>query len=303
MNDPFTIRIFVPDGDPEGVRIVDRLNWTGVGIAFPRAKWPETKQRHEFAKAGVYVLSGYREGTSDDLPTIYVGKAARNVRSRIDSHFTSKDFWDTGVVFVSPRGDLNAAHVDWLEYALVEQARQANRCHLENGNAPQESGLSEAEKADTRAFLKEILLILPLLGIHSFEKPKAVESPQQAMPAVPKSVARDAIIVPAHPDGFNEVFLGQDSWYAIRISGGMLDKIRYIAGYQTAPIGAITHYAKVARIEPYGEEGKYKLFFDGKAQPIGPIAFGKVPKGTMQGPRYTTFQKLQYAKTLADLLK
>jgi len=28
-NNPFTIRIFVPDGDPEGVRIIDRMNWTG----------------------------------------------------------------------------------------------------------------------------------------------------------------------------------------------------------------------------------------------------------------------------------
>lgn len=35
MADPYTIRICVPDGDPEGVRIVDRMNWTGVGIAFP----------------------------------------------------------------------------------------------------------------------------------------------------------------------------------------------------------------------------------------------------------------------------
>jgi hypothetical protein len=26
MSDPFTLRIFVPSGDPEGVRIVDRMN-------------------------------------------------------------------------------------------------------------------------------------------------------------------------------------------------------------------------------------------------------------------------------------
>jgi transposase len=31
--DPFTIRIFVADGDPEGIRLVDRMNWTGVGVA------------------------------------------------------------------------------------------------------------------------------------------------------------------------------------------------------------------------------------------------------------------------------
>ena len=33
MADPFTIRIFVPGGDPEGLRIIiDRMNWTGQGI-------------------------------------------------------------------------------------------------------------------------------------------------------------------------------------------------------------------------------------------------------------------------------
>ena len=49
--DPFTIRIFVPDGDPDGVRIIDKMNWTGIGIAFPRAKWPEIKKRTELSKA------------------------------------------------------------------------------------------------------------------------------------------------------------------------------------------------------------------------------------------------------------
>src|SRR5690606_23525308 len=43
MADPFTIRIFVPDGDPEGVRLIDRMNWTGLGIVFPRGKWPEVR--------------------------------------------------------------------------------------------------------------------------------------------------------------------------------------------------------------------------------------------------------------------
>ena len=35
MPDPFTIRIFVPNGDPEGVRLVDRMNWTGAGNCLP----------------------------------------------------------------------------------------------------------------------------------------------------------------------------------------------------------------------------------------------------------------------------
>ena len=38
MAEPYTIRIFLVDGDPDGVKIVTRQNWTGWGIAFPRAE-------------------------------------------------------------------------------------------------------------------------------------------------------------------------------------------------------------------------------------------------------------------------
>jgi hypothetical protein len=36
LAEPYTIRIFVPDGNPEGLRIIDRMNWTGLGIALLR---------------------------------------------------------------------------------------------------------------------------------------------------------------------------------------------------------------------------------------------------------------------------
>ena len=302
MADPYTIRIYVPDGDPEGVRIVDRMNRKGVGLAFPRSRWLDTRQRPELARTGVYLLVGYREGASDDLPTIYVGKGAREVRTRIDSHYRNKDFWDTGVVFTSSGGDLNAAHVEWLEHALIERAALAERCHLDNDTAPQESPLSEAEKADTREFLKEILQILPLLGIHSLEIPKAVVLAGPAVDSESPKATRDTVIVPANEEGFKRVFLGEDCWFAIRISGGMLPRIRYIAAYQTAPIGAITHYAEVDRIEPYGDDGKYKLFFKGKAKELGPIPYADAPRGTMQGPRYATFANLRKAKKWTDLI-
>jgi hypothetical protein len=106
----------------------------------------------------------------------------------------------------------------------------------------------------------------------------------------------DTIIVPAQKEGFESVFLGENAWRAIRISGGMLPKIKYIAGYQTQPVKA------VARIEPYGDNGKYQLVFSEPAKPIGPIPLGNAPSGSMQGPRYTTYQKLKNAKQLTDLL-
>jgi hypothetical protein len=112
----------------------------------------------------------------------------------------------------------------------------------------------------------------------------------------------DTVIVPAQRDGFNRVFLGENCWHAIRISGGMLDKIKYIAAYQSQPISAITHCAPVDRIEPYGEGGKYKVIFSEPAKKIGPIPYADAPSGAMQGPRYTSFERLKAAKKLTDLL-
>ena len=46
----FTLRIFLPDG-PDGIRIIEKGGWTGVGLVFPRALFPVAKQRHELEGA------------------------------------------------------------------------------------------------------------------------------------------------------------------------------------------------------------------------------------------------------------
>lgn len=300
MGEAFTIRVFVPDGDPEGVKIVERLNWTGVGVAFPRSTWPQLSRRPEFGRAGVYVLTGSAEGTSDDLPTVYVGQG-EEIGQRIATHFQEKVFWDWGYAFVSNGNPLNRAHTTYLEHALLQRATKAQRCHLDNGNLPKEPGLSESEKADTEGFLREMLRILPLLGVRVFEKPEPVGVGGSGSPGPARPDDRDTVVVPAQQEGFQEVFLGQHCWYAIRIGGGMLDKIKYIAAYQSNPVSAITHVAPVKQIEPYGDEGKYRLIFAEPAQKIGPIPFGDAPSGSMQGPRYTSLAKLRAAKKVSDL--
>lgn len=207
MPNPFTIRIFVPDGDPEGVRVIDRMNWTGLGIIFPREKWPSTKQRQEFSRTGVYILSGYKEA-EDELPTIYIGEGDV-IRNRIDSHYQNKDFWDRAIAFTASNNSLNKAHAKWLEWALVNRALGAKRSILENGTEPQEPKLSEAERADTEAFLNEVLQILPLLGLRAFEIPKPVATPEAratsgaASPSADKGQP-DTVVVPAQKEGFRE---------------------------------------------------------------------------------------------------
>ncbi len=90
MADPFTIRIFVPDGDPGRCTTHRSDESDRPRTRFPRAKWPEVRQRPEMLRTGIYILIGYK-GEDDDLPTIYVGQAD-GVRGRIESHYKDKDF-------------------------------------------------------------------------------------------------------------------------------------------------------------------------------------------------------------------
>jgi hypothetical protein len=112
----------------------------------------------------------------------------------------------------------------------------------------------------------------------------------------------NTIVVPARQDGFNEVFLGEDRWYAIRVHRAMIPRIKYIAAYQVAPVSAITHWALVKNIEPWRDTGKFVVNFTKPARKIVPIPL--VPKSrvkALQNMRYTSFDRLQKAKTLDEV--
>jgi hypothetical protein len=163
----FSIRIFIPSGIPDGLKVVEKSNWTGRAIVCPRSQFPAEKSRFEFDKPGVYVLFG--RSPDADRSLIYVGEGDP-VRPRLEQHFVKKDFWVSMIVFVSMGENLNKAQVQYLEARLVQLARDAKRCVLDNTNTPQLPSLSEADTADVEGFLREILLIYPVLGVLDFEK-------------------------------------------------------------------------------------------------------------------------------------
>jgi len=167
---PFSLRIFVADGDPDGLRLVDRSNWIGKAIIFPRALFTQVRSREEFKQTGVYLLLG--PSTEGDGEMIYIGEGDP-VGPRLEGHYAKKDFWTRAVFFVAGAGQLNKAHVQYLEAQLVARALLAKRMPLDNGNKPAEPTLSEADRADMDVFLQNILGMLPVLGIHAFEQSPA----------------------------------------------------------------------------------------------------------------------------------
>ena len=169
---PFSLRIFVADGDPDGLRIVDKSNWIGKALVFPRALLPQVKARPELAQTGVYLLLGPRPDGEGDM--LYVGEGDP-IRPRLESHYAQKDFWTRAIGFTTTTaGQLNKAHVQFLESRLIALARAAKRMPLDNANQPAEPSLSEADRADMEVFLGHMLGMLPVLGVHAFEQaPKA----------------------------------------------------------------------------------------------------------------------------------
>lgn len=162
---PFTLKIHLPSGNPDGLRTVERSNWNGRGVVFPRAEYANACARGEVRQPGVYILQGDVGGND----TLYIGEGDP-VLDRLRDHYAKKDFWTQAVFFVAGPGQLNKAHVQFLEAQLVARAKAAKRAKLENSNSPAEPTLSEADCADMEVFLHHILGLLPVLGIHAFEK-------------------------------------------------------------------------------------------------------------------------------------
>ena len=174
METTFSLRIFVADGDPDGLRIVEKSNWIGKALVFPRALLPQVKARPELAQTGVYLLLGPRPDGEGDM--LYVGEGDP-IRPRLESHYAKKDFWTRAIGFTtSTAGQLNKAHVQFLEARLLALAKSAKRMPLDLDNKKTESEptLSEADRADMEVFLGHMLGMLPVLGVHAFEQaPKA----------------------------------------------------------------------------------------------------------------------------------
>jgi hypothetical protein len=162
-----SVRIFLADGTPDGLRIVEKSNWTGRAVMCSRAQYPNLRGRDEFARPGVYVLLS-PASTLQGGQAVYIGQADV-ARERLDTHLRNREFWTHLIAFSSKDENLNKAHVQYLEARLIELATKAKRVMVENGNAPRLPNLSEADRADAEAFLDDMLVIYPLLGVPAFE--------------------------------------------------------------------------------------------------------------------------------------
>lgn len=300
MSNPFTIEIFSTNGDPQGVRIIQKTNWSGVGVVFPRESIADVVKEEHAQRPGVYILVG-------DLAeeTVYIGEADP-ISARLKQHL-QKD-WSWGVFFVDSHR-LGKTEVQFLESELVRIAKETGAAILMNKNAPNKPNMSRPSQAAATVFLEEMLLILPMIGIKAFLPSKEITPITNKAPKkksekkLISEVNWDTIVVPAKKDGFERVFLGENCWYAIRINAREIPKLKYIGAYRVAPISAVTHIAEIADVVPFQDSGKYLVKFKSKAVELKtPVKLEVGRLGSApQGPRYTTHKKILSSSWLHEI--
>ena len=122
-------------------------------------------------KTGVYILWKYVP--QGQLPHTYVGKSD-SLKTRLDFHKNDKSFWTHCVVFFSNADNLDAAQAGYLEARLVALAKEAKRCKMKNENIPKIPYLTPPNETFMKAFLHDMLLCLPVIGVSFFEKPNEI---------------------------------------------------------------------------------------------------------------------------------
>lgn len=158
-----TISIFLPDGNPNGIKIVELTNRTIKSLLIPRTKLLEANNRIELVNPAVYVLC------TNDGERVYIGEC-ENFINRIKSHDQAKEFWEVAIAFLSKDGGIDKADVKFVESLAVEQAKLAGRAELINVTSPVRNNLHEFKEQAALEFFEDLKLIITALGFPVFDQ-------------------------------------------------------------------------------------------------------------------------------------
>jgi hypothetical protein len=131
MPRPQTIQIFLPAGDPRGMRVAEITTRIVRVIEVPRSELGEFLKTPEAQQVGVYFLIG--ELSEAGLPRVYIGQSG-NCGARLVQHNQNKDFWNRALVVISLTNSMTQTHALFLEWFAISEASKAGRYSLENGN-------------------------------------------------------------------------------------------------------------------------------------------------------------------------
>lgn len=142
---PKTIQIYLPAGDPQGIRVAEITTRVVQVIEVPRSLLQDFLKMPESDQVALYFLFGESDDCAEHK--VYIGQTG-SLRAGLKSHNKEKEFWQRALVLVSRTHSLTQTHALFLEWYCLQASRSAGRFTDENGNSgskPHTPALLEAD--------------------------------------------------------------------------------------------------------------------------------------------------------------
>ncbi len=171
---PLTIQIYLPFGDPQGIRVAEITTRTVQVFDVPRSETSSFFDMPESDQVAVYYLFG--EESEDRRTQCYIGQT-NSVRQRFKEHLAKKEFWSKALIAVSRTNTKTDTHARYLEWKSIHQGHEAGRYALENGNAGSRPHTPAPLQAECEEIFDTIGTLLATLGFPLFQ-PLATAAPK-----------------------------------------------------------------------------------------------------------------------------
>jgi Domain of unknown function (DUF4357) len=163
---PKTIQIYLPGGDPRGIRVAEVTTRIMQVIEVPRSLLPTFLAMPESAQVAVYFLVG--ESDDGTERRVYVGQSG-DLPTRLKDHNKAKPFWQRALVLVSRTHNLTQTHALFLEWHSLQAIRAAGRFTDENGNSGSRPHTPPPMEADCLEMFDTGRTLLATLGFSLFD--------------------------------------------------------------------------------------------------------------------------------------
>lgn len=163
---PQTIQIYLPGGDPRGIRVAEITTRIVQVLEVPRSLLSTFLAMPESDQVAVYFLVG--EGDDGAEPRVYVGQSG-DLRARLTQHHKQKDFWERVLVVGLRTDSLTQTHALFLEWHCMQAIQKAGRFVAENGNKGVRPHTPAPLEADCLEIFETGHMLLATLGYPLFD--------------------------------------------------------------------------------------------------------------------------------------
>jgi hypothetical protein len=252
-----TIQLFLVDDIPTGLIIASIHGWTGSVLVSTQSTFGRLLGRPEVDRTGIYIL--YGPDPEDSLRMrAYIGEAD-SVRDRIGDSAGKRGFWETAVVVTTADEALTKGHVRYLEARLIEMSKDAGRVVLDNTQMPDADRrrLPEADRANMEAFLANLKVILPVIGLELMKpQPRGVVKDNAAISGTATTTLPEIRFEVRHKSGVKAIAVEEEGEFVVLEGSEALKDTDY----------ARNSYAKLKQeliadhiLEPTADAGRFRF--------------------------------------------